>query len=203
MVITRLEELPKSKVKVYVDDIYAFLLQQKELEQYKLSEDKIITQEEYDKIMEETVIVSAKQKALSVLKFMDRTEQELRDKLKDAGFIQEVIDCTIAYCYEYGYLNDERYASYYIRDRMNTKSKMIIRNELLHKGIDKDTIDEIIRAEYENNDKDEDVELSAIRKAIAKKTKNPEDLSPQDKQKLIASLYRKGFEFNKIREIIN
>lgn len=57
MVITRLEEEPKLKVKVFIDDTYAFLLQQKDIEQYKLSEDKTITQEEYDKIMEETVIV--------------------------------------------------------------------------------------------------------------------------------------------------
>jgi regulatory protein len=203
MIVTKLEEAEQSKFKIYIDEEYAFLLNQKDLEQYEISEGCTISQADYEKIIENTVFNRAKQKALSVLKFMDRTEQELRRKLKDAGYTEDIINRTIAYVYEYGYLNDERYASIYIRDRMNTKSKLIIRNELLHKGIDKSIIDRIIGEEYENDDMDDDAELMAIRKAVAKKTKSPENLSREDKQKLIASLYRKGFEISKIRQILD
>ncbi|MDD3173738.1 MAG: regulatory protein RecX [Herbinix sp.] len=203
MIVTRLEELEQSKVKVYIDDSYAFLLYQKDIENFGLKEETVISQTCYEKILEDTVYRRAKQKALAILKFMDRTEQELRIKLTDAGYPEDIVKNTLAYVAEYGYLNDERYTASYVRARMNSKSKLVIKTELLHKGISKDIIDEIFQSEYDNTESNEDAELTAIRKAVAKKTKSPETLSPGEKQKLMASLYRKGFEIGKIKKIVN
>lgn len=205
MVVTRLEELGQSKIKVYIDGSYAFLLYQKDIQNFELSEGCSITTEFHDKILEDTVFRRAKQKALAILKFMDRTEQELRIKLADAGYPEEVMNRTIDYVYEYGYLNDARYAASYIRARKNTKSKLAIKTELLKKGIDKDIIEEAFEVEYRNDESsesEEDAELNAIRKAVAKKTKSVEYLSPEEKQKLMAALYRKGFEIDKIRKVV-
>lgn len=203
MFVTQLEQIGQSKVKVYIDDNYVFMLYQKEVDHYKLKAGTSITNEDYENIIEDTVYKRAKLKALSVLKFMDRTEYELRQKLADAGFTEDIINRTISYVSGYDYLNDERYASNYVRNKMSTKSRLAIRTELLHKGIDKDILDRIIQTEYENDELEEDAELTAIRKAVAKKTKSPGSLSPEQRQKLIASLYRKGFDISKIRQIIN
>jgi Uncharacterized protein conserved in bacteria len=202
MVITEFEELEKSKFKIYVDHHYAFLLYQKDIDRYELQEGQTISEMLFEKIIEETVFRRAKQKALAVLKFKDRTEQELRDKLIETGYPQEVINRTIDYVTEYGYLNDERYTTAFIRSRMYTKSKMIIKTQLLQKGIKKDMINDIIRAIYDETEADEDAELTAIKKAISKKTKSIDSLTTEHKQKIIASLYRKGFSIDKIRHIL-
>jgi Uncharacterized protein conserved in bacteria len=202
MVVTNLEQSEQSKVKVFIDDSYAFLLYQKDIEQFGLKQGREIAEALYMEIMEETIYRRAKQKALAVLKFIDRTEQELRTKLSESGYPEEIIIRTISYVMEYGYLNDERFARAYIRARMHTKSKQVIKNELYRKGISKEVADSILAEEYENTETVEDAELSAIRKAVAKKTKNPEALNPQEKQKLMASLYRKGFEISKIKKVI-
>ena len=205
MIITRFEELDKSKVKIYIDEEYAFLLYQKDIKHFKLEEGELISQECYDKIMEDTIYRRAKQKAIAILVFMDRSEQELRKKLSETGYPSAIVDRTIAYVYEYGYIDDERYAAAYIRAKMNTKSKMIIKNELSHKGISKEMIENAFYTEYdlkENEFGAEDAELNAIKKAVAKKTKIPENLTPELKQKLIASLFRKGFEINKIKQVL-
>ncbi|MHB8131825.1 MAG: regulatory protein RecX [Mobilitalea sp.] len=201
MVITMLEKLEQSKVKVYIDEEYAFLLYQNDIKRYKLEEGADITSKCYDEIIEDTVYRRAKQKAVAVLKFMGRTEQELRKKLTETGYPKEIIDRTLFYVTEYGYLNDERYAASYVRARMNTKSKFVIKTELLHKGIDKELINDIFMIEYGDDDR-EDAELIAIRKLIAKKTKFPENLTFDEKQKLMASLYRKGFATSKIKQIL-
>jgi regulatory protein len=201
MIITALEELEQKKVKVFIDGEYAFLLYQKDIGRYKLCVGEEIGSALYDEIMEDTVSRRAKQKTLSLLKFMDRTEKELCRKLSEAGYTQEVIDEAIAYVSSYGYLNDERLASSYVRSRMNSKSKMVIKAELLQKGVDGDIIEKVFLEEY-GEEEETDGELNAIRKAIARKTKAPDSLSYEEKQKLIASLYRKGFEIGKIKKIL-
>lgn len=201
MIITRLEELNKSKVKVYIDYEYAFLLYQKDIAHYKLAVESEIDELLYEEIISKTVFFRAKQKALALLKFMDRTELELRNKLKEAGYTDEIVDKTIAYINGYGYLDDERLTSSYVRNRMNTKSKLMIKMELQQKGVNSDIIDQVFHEEYENENH-EDAELTAIKKVIAKKVKSTENLEYEEKQKLIASLYRKGFDISKIKQVL-
>lgn len=198
MVITRLEEIEKAKFKVYVDDEYVFLLYRRDIEEYGLQEEWEISQSLYDKIIDETVLRRAKQKAVAVLKYKDRTEHELRGKLSDVGYPEIVIDKAISYVQEYGYLNDERYVNTFIKDRVNLKSKMVIKTKLFQKGINRDLIDSRMEQVYEEAEIDS--EALAIQKAILKKTKNIELLDANDIQKLVASLYRKGFSVEKIRK---
>ncbi len=202
MIITKLEESEKSKIKVFIDEEYAFWLYRKEVDEYRLESDLELSNALYEKIMIDTVCRHAKEKALSILKFTDRTENELRRKLADADYSDEIINKAITYVNGYGYLNDERLAATYTRARMNKKSKMVIKNELIQKGVNSQVIDQVLREEYSREPEEEDAELFAIRKAIAKKTKCPEELDYDAKQKLIASLYRKGFEISKIKQIL-
>lgn len=200
MVITGLETLEKSKVKVYIDQEFAFLLYQKEVEQYSLEEGTVLTGNIYDCILEDTILPRAKQKALNLLKFSDRSEQELTTKLKEALYPMMVVEKVIAYVKEYGYLNDERFASSYIRSRMSRKSKRVIMLELQNKGIKNQLLEKIITEVYQYEESDPEEE--AIKKAIHKKIMSPDQLSYEDKQKLIASLYRKGFDLDKIKKIL-
>jgi len=203
MQVTKLEEPnKKKKIGIYIDGEYAFMLYESEVHKLNLCEGFEISTEQYENIVNNTIYPMAKQKAVDILKFMDRTEMELRKKLSEAGFTQEIIDRTVDYINEYGYLNDERFAKAYLKSRMNTKSKLIIKTELIQKGVSKDIIKAIFEEEYDNNEA-EDPETNAIRKAIAKKTRTPEDMDYNTKQKLIASLYRKGFDIGKIKQILN
>lgn len=200
MLVTSLKELKKSKIQVYLDEEYTFLLDQKEINKYHINENMIMTKDLY-KELEELMYTKAKSKALSLLNFSDRSDTELRNKLREYGFNDSMIDRTMTYLYEYGYVDDERMASAYIRSRMHTKSKYYIQRELQQKGIRDDIIEELLTREYDN-ETNEDAELIAISKAIKKKTKAPEELSYEEKQKLIASLFRKGFSIDKIKRVL-
>jgi regulatory protein len=202
MVITQLECINRNKVKVYIDGEYAFLLYEKDIRLFGLAEGQEISPQIYDEILTDTVLRRAKLKALALLKFMDRTEQELRNKLSEAGYKNEIIDLALDYINHYGYINDERYASSYIRTRMNSKSRLMLRMELLKKGIAKDIIDEVLNTEYQIEE-EEDPELDVIKKAIFKKCPTPANITWEEKQKLISNLYRKGFEIDKINSVID
>lgn len=204
MIISRLEEV-KTKVKVYLDEEYAFTLSEKDIGEYQLREGLEISSELYDNLLWKVLFPRAKEKVVAALRVKDRCEQELRRKLKEQGFPPEVIQETVNYVSYYGYLNDERYATAYIKGRMNKKSKQMLLMELQQKGVEQDLIQIVLHqvyAEAEQEEAHEDPELTAIRKAINKKTKNPEELTASEKQKLMASLYRKGFELSKIRKLL-
>lgn len=66
---------------------------------------------------------------------------------------------------------------------------------LIQKGISKDLIEEIYEEEIEPDD-------TAIIRAIQKKTKDVDALSYEEKQKIAASLYRKGFASDEIRKYL-
>jgi regulatory protein len=201
MVITRIEETDKSKVKVYIDGDYAFMLYQKDVSRFRLEEGKEIPEDVYETILEETILHRAKEKAMVLLKASDRTDFEPRNRLKTAGFPEVIIDQALKYVCGYGYINDERYAASYVNLKMGSKSRALIRMELLHKGIKKEIIDKVLSEDYENFE-EEDPEIMAIRKAVAKKCPDPDMLSWEDKQKLKASLYRKGFSIDKINDVL-
>lgn len=197
MIITKLEEFHKNKLKVYLDEEYAFPVSISDEKNIGLEEGMEISEETLAKLLLVIVFPNAKQKAISLLKFMDRTEKELKYRLSLELYPEDIIEKAIAYAKEYGFINDERYAESYIRSRREKKSKMVIKNELLMKGINKEIIDNIFLSEYQSEE--EDPEMIAIRKAIDKKVGDVSSLTREEKQKLIAYLYRKGFQMDKIR----
>lgn len=193
----------KTAYKIYIDYSFAFLLYKQDITLYGLSPGLEITPETYDIIIEDTVYRRARQKALALLKHMDRTERELYIKLSQAFYTDSIIDRTIEYLKAYRYIDDERYAGNYIFAKKNTTSLLSIREKLIQKGIKKKLLEKIIAMEYDLTDKEDDPEITAIRRLVLKKYKDMTDLSYDEKQRLMAYLYRKGFDFDKIRAVLS
>jgi len=202
MIVTELQADKSKKIRVYIDGKYAFSLSIKDLENYTLTEGQTVDDGLYRKIIDEIVYPQAKAKALMVLERSDKTETELRYRLTQAGFSDDIILRVMDYLKSYGYINDERYARTYISANKQKKSRLAIKSVLLQKGIAPETADKLLYQEY-SEDEAVDYELEAIKKELAKKTSSADRLDDRKKQKLIASLCRKGFELGKILKVID
>lgn len=192
MIISSLEQGRGQKVYVHLEDGSRFLLYNSDIRRYHLKEGEEVSKELLEQIMEETIYRRARQKALAVLKRADKSESELRRKLRQSEYPEEIIERTIEYVYSYHYLDDERYAGNYIRYKSSAKSQRQIVNELRNRGVKK----EDILSAMEDNPTDDS---EAIRYAVQKKTKDVDTLSYEQKQKIAAYLYRKGFKEEDIR----
>ena len=201
MTITKIETAGKKRVNVYIDDAFAFWLPPKDIILYALNESEPITETMYDRIIEESVFYRAKLKALTLLQHADRTEMELRNRLTRESYQADVIDRTMAYVKSFHYIDDLRYAMSYIRSRSLSKSKKQILMELSKKGISQDTIEKAYIELSELEGESIDPEISAIKKIISKKCSNINELTKEEKLKLFASLYRKGFSADNIRKV--
>ncbi|SHO46085.1 regulatory protein RecX [Anaerocolumna xylanovorans] len=191
MIITDLEECNKNKVKVYIDERYCFILYDREIRKYGLEKEKEIPDALVDELTN-SFVKKAKKKAMDLLKNMDRTETEIKRKLEYSGYTEEIIEEAIEYVKSYHYIDDLRYACNYIHLKKQIKSRRQILGELKQKGISDTDIEEALFAEYDN-------EEEAIQREISKKVRDVEDLSRDEKQKLAAKLYRKGYGMDLIR----
>ena len=197
MKVTKIESVTKTKFKVYVDDQFAFVLYKGELSRYRIVAEQEITREIFQKIKEEVILKRAKLRALHLLNDMDRTESQLRTKLKQGLYPEDIVEQAIAYVKSFGYIGDASYARRYITSRQKSKSKTEIYAELCRKGVARDEIDAAMEECYEDID-----ETAAIKEILRKKRFDIQKATDLEKQKLYGYLARKGFSYDGIRQVI-
>ncbi len=193
-VITNIEEYHKSKYKIFINDEFAFVLYKGELRRYGIKQDMILTTELYHELVDQVLTKRATLRAMHLLEKNDRTEADVRRKLKENLYPQEAIDAAISYVMSYHYIDDERYTENYIRYKSSSSSRNEIKQTLLQRGIRK----EIIEEKFAATDSDES---ELIMKLMKKRCQSPQDVSYEDKQKLFGYLYRKGFSFDMIEKV--
>ena len=134
------------------------------------------------------IIKEAKQKALSLLNFMDRTESQLRQKLKEKSFPDEAVDEAIEYVKSFGYINDMGYAERYIINKQGCKSRREVFALLSQKGVSREDIERAMENSYKPED-----EIIAIQRLCEKKSFVAEVATDSEKTKMYRYLLRKGF----------
>ena len=143
-------------------------------------------------------IKEAKQKALSLLNFMDRTEFGLRQKLREKSFDEKSIDEAVEYVKSFGYINDVGYAERYILNRQMSKSKREIYATLCQKGIRREDIELAMENCYDSED-----ELKAICRLCEKKYFVAEEATDAEKKRMYHYLLRKGFRSEEVCKVLH
>lgn len=186
----------KNRFRVRLIDGADFVLYKKEINKYEIEEGKEISEELFHTLLTDIFIPRAKQRALHLLEKQDRTESGLREKLSKSGYPSEAIDKALDYVKEYGYIDDVRYCSAYIRYKSKSKSKKKIMFELSEKGISKDVINQAVYSEgLEDLFCDRKIIEEYITKMLSK-NKEPDD---NIKNRIYNHLLRKGFSSEDIQ----
>lgn len=197
MIVTKLTPVTKSKYKVFLDDEFAFVLYKGELSRYEIIEGKEISQNVIEVIKKEVLEKRAKLRAMHILERADRTEEELRTKLQQDLYPNEIVDCAMKYVKSFGYIGDRSYARRFVESKQRTKSKREIKLLLQQKGISNELISEAVDNCYEEVD-----EKETIRKLVEKKHFSADTATAQEKKRMFDYLLRKGFRYDDIRQVI-
>lgn len=196
MIITDILPIDKKRSKVYIDESYAFPLYFGELRKYNIKVDEEISQDTYQEIMTEVILKRCKIRAMNILIKYDKTEKQIRDKLAQGFYPEEVIEDTIAYMKSYGYIDDGRYVSNYLIRNKSFKSRKQIFAKLSAVGITKENIRRVVD-EMENN------EAEAIKKIVQKKKFDINTATFDERRKMYQLLLRRGFEYADIDKVLN
>lgn len=144
-------------------------------------------------------IRNARRKAMQLLEHMDRTEKALSDRLRQAGFSERAVADAMSYVKSYGYIDDSRYARTYLAYRMETKSRQKLIQELIQKGVDRQTAVEAWEEEAALNQPDE---REILKRTIEKKYDRDTQLDEKEMRRLQGYLARRGFQFQDISGVL-
>ncbi len=200
MTVTGIEEISQSRCRIYVDGNFAFVLYKGEIRLYKIREQEEISEETYRKITEEVLVKRAKLRCMNLLKSRPYTEYQLREKLRQGEYSQEIQDIAITYVKSFGYVDDVQYAKDYALSQTETKSRRAISESLMRKGIAKEIVEEVFADLEEDGNMSDERKLAE--KWMEKKKFSPEKADYKEQQKMAAFLYRKGIPMEVIRKAI-
>lgn len=194
MEVLSLVKLTKGRAKICLAGGTDFVLYKKEYESYGIEEGAELSQAQYEEILSEIIIPRCKKRALHLLEKQDRSEKNLRDKLKEGGYSSEVIDIAIDYINEYGYLDDARMAASHIRFYQDSRSRQRLKQDLMGKGISADVIDRVLEEEYTADEGD------LIQKLLLKKNYDKDNATYEERAKMYRFLAGRGFSSDSINK---
>lgn len=201
MQVTKIEELSKSRCKVYLDQELAFILYKGELRSFQVKEGQLLGEEAYRTIMEEVLPKRAKLRCMNLLMSREYTVQQLKDKLHQGFYPEEIIEEAVEYVASFHYIDDLRYAEDYITAYEDKRSRKRIEQDLLGKGISREILEQAWQQWEEKGGKIN--EETMIRKLLEKKHFDGETADWKEKQKMYAYLMRKGFSASEIGKVIS
>ena len=143
--VTECTTLGKGRLRFHLDNGTELVLYRGEAKQFRMREGSTLSDEEEHQLIYEVVGKRAKRRTMHLLEQMDRTEQQLREKLKQGGYPQACIDLALEYVKSFHYVDDYRYACTYINYRQDRMSRYQLKVKLYGKENKKNMLIRIIR----------------------------------------------------------
>ena len=197
MKIDKITDLGGARHKIFLENGTTFILYKKEIEKQRLVPGEELSEEDFAEIKENILLKRAKKRSLYLLEKYSRSESNLMDKLREGGYPEDVVGQAITYIKSFGYLNDENLARNIVESRRTQKSSMEIVATLQSKGIQQETIHQVMEENY-----DESYEKEAIKYLMNKKRIHLESITQKEKNKFFQYLARKGFSYDSIQSIL-
>ena len=191
--ITEIKDIGK-KCRIIIDDDIVVQLYKGEVRKLGIKADSQFSNESYNE-MYNILNKRAREHSLFLLKDMDKTEKQIRDKLKLGDYPEDIINNAIEFLKKYGYVDDIRYAKLYISSKQNSKSIKQIELELYKKGVNKENVSKVLLEMDLSNEE-------ALNKLI-EKIKKKYDLNDKTQyNKMCRYLLGKGFSYGEIQEAL-
>ena len=194
MIITKLDKVGTKQVSLFFDEEKYCLLYYNEVRRLGFHEKDEVGQQEFEEL-NKLLLHRAKLKAMSLLKYQDRTRKELKDRLMRAEFPEFITEGAIAYVESFGYINDEEYVRRYMEYKAGTKSRIQIKMDLRKKGIGTEILERIFdEYEYEEDD--------VLEEQVQKRIRQKGSVTKENFQKYYGYFARKGFNSVKIIDLL-
>ena len=190
----------KEVFEVIFEDETKLLLNYNIFEKYKVSVDMDFSENEILEMKYFSDIERAKSRAINYISGKLKTKYEVRLKLKENDFAEDVIDEVLDILEKEEYLNDRVYCEIFIEDKkkLNGYGKNKIKSLLIQKGISKNIFEDFLD-EFEYDEEFDNALKMGIKKLNL--LSNEED-NFKKRQKIINYLAYRGFGFDVINDVL-
>lgn len=178
-----------------MDDGFALALYKGDLKRFHIEEGEELPSDVYQELVGTVLSKRAVERVCNLLKTSDKTELQLRRKLKEGCYPGEAIEYAMEFLKKNHYIDDEQYARRFAECNASRKSRRQIQYELEKKGISRETVSAVLE-EYPVD------EEAQIRGYLRKKRPDGGQMAPQERQKVMAALGRKGFSWDTVSRVL-
>lgn len=201
LLVTAVEPLDKNRSKIYLDQEFAFVLYKGELRLFHITVGSELSEGDYGKIMSEILPTRAKKRAMNLLMKREYTECRLYEKLREGEYPEHIIREALDYVKSFRYVDDERYALDFISNQAEDRSRRRMEQDLLARGIS----GEIIQRAFEKWQEvgGEQDETAMMHRLLQKRHFHPETASREERERTAQFLIRKGFSWEKVRQVLD
>ncbi len=201
MLITRIErQRNKPRYSIYLDGEPALDIHSETLLKSGLRRNDVLDENTIQRVKLEDLFQTAKQRALHFLSYRPRSEREIRDKLKNEKFEENIIVRVVENLKQNRLINDLEFGKMFARDSMMRKplGKMVMKQKLFQKGIQRDAIEKILQEIYDEQD-EHGIALALAEKRLPR-LKNLDEI--KQKQRISSYLAGRGFNWETIHNVI-
>ena len=195
MLVTDLKRIDDKRFCLYLDYEAFGPLYASDIKRLKLIVGENTDAEKLTQFRKDYFLKRAMDKAIAAIKYSEKCEYDIRQKLQELCYDNEVIETTVEKLKKYKYVDDARYASVYVRSHINRKSRREITYALSAKKIS----DEWIEEAFEENPLPDEREI--VMRLIQKKCPASELKDRRDK--VIAYLLRKGYPYRLVATCVD
>jgi regulatory protein len=194
------QERKANRRSIYIDGKFALGVDESVIADLGLHVGQQISEEELQAVVHAELVSKAKERALRLLEYRARSRMEIAQRLRRAGFADDVIDETLIRLQDLGLIDDAQFSRSWVSHRLSGKTmgKTRIRWELRQKGVPTDVAEEALSAV------DPETEHESAMVAARRRWDKDGDLDQRTKRRRLASyLRRKGFDWDVISKILN
>ena len=193
MRITSLKQTTAEHVTVVLEDESEVKTTLGTVTELRLFAGRELNDRDMDILRRESKKALSREKALEFVSQRQMSASELNKKLRDKGADEETADYCVQWILERGLLDEERYAAAVVRHyAAKGYGEGRVRQELMRRGVPRDLWDDALSTMAEDT--------SRLDRLVASKLRDPGDRDAV--RKLSASLYRRGYSGEEIREAL-
>jgi regulatory protein len=203
MKIERVLKKDEKNVSIILDNNEKLFLAYEVFIKSGLRKNDEISESRFSSLIEENQIYFLKQKAFRLLGRRQHSAFELKLKLKQKGYLDELINSVVNQLLESNYLNDYDFAKSFAEENIKNKlwGQRKIEAELIKKGVNRGIISQIIKEKFSDGNQ--------IEKALELGKKKYKSLNARhiDKDKLNSKIFSfllsKGYDYDTIKRTID
>ncbi len=197
MTITQIKRIgATNRFHVYADGQWAGIFLDEILVRFSFKVGGEFDEEKFKEIKAENDEKVSFDMAVSYLEKYVVSEKGLKDYLKKKGFSDEIIKKTISKLHEYEMVDDEKFAKNFFESVSQSQGKRTIARKLIQKGVSKDIVDNLI----EGVSDDDEFEKASV---LAEKFVKNREKNAKNKQKCLAHLIYKGYDYSVAKKVID
>ena len=190
-----------SRCSIFLDGVFFSGATQETINKFNLKCGKEIDDSELEELLYEEEFSKAKDYVYKLLAKRMYTKKEIQNKLQSKKYSLKVIQNILSLMEEYRYLNDKLFAEEWVESRIRSKpkGKIALKRELMQKGIDESTIEQVLESKLDESKLSE----SALELARHRVKYYSKDDALTTKRKLMDFLLRRGFDYEIINDVIS